>query len=790
MRRQDELTRLAQEAGSTRAHRLQALRPPSTVPRFASEADTAEARAILVRQRIGDESYKDPTKQKRKIFRSKAKNEALADAATWTFSLNERETALHVHLRRLASVGVAQALIEFNPADPLNVNILHIDKVKGKPEKGSSEPPAVKYNQHLEYATENEAVAYITLLVSRGARQVSKDRALGIALNLKLTNAIEELLRYDANPNAHSEQFCTAIEEGNLELVKLFLSAPRALETSYITSGLLAAVERNHHGILSLLLAYGADGNHQNSQSLFTVVRAQNLLNTAAILTNSLSCIHAENLDRVVSEACAISDKVCRTTFLRLLLSAGATASTPLLQNELFKAVTRMQLDLVTLLISHGTSPDRHDAEGFRWALNEAKFEAVDLLLRGTLSPSSASRVVDSIPDQISEERLQDLVIILANNGANAESLGRCLAQAVDNGFRSVPIMLVDRGASIDYDTARSVRSLLKVHDIELLGNVLKGSSSPAVLCKVLPEAMAIRIKTERYQAMSLLLTKGVVGRELDVALQKAVGEAPETRDHSLISILIEHRASVDFMDANGNCVHMAAKQGDLRTLQQLCSVKISLEILSSAVPLAFASMRNDNYTVVLQMMRLLLHKGALGTPVADTLVQAVCQDHDHLIVALLLDNGADVNHLNGKATENALTTRNIVVLKILCDKGRFERKPLQRLVPEALNPQKWDPVTAHLLVKRCAEYPEILSLALFDEIEVHGARQEVIELLLQYGASVSFNSGAVLRRAVRSGDVETTRLLVAVTPGKPTLRLAFEVAAELADRSTRYGMM
>jgi len=272
--------------------------------------------------------------------------------------------------------------------------------------------------------------------------------------------------------------------------------------------------------------------------------------------------------------------------------------------------------------------------------------------------------------------------------------------------------MLASRGASIDYDTARSLRSLLKAHDVELLGNVPKEPSSPAVLCKVLPEAMAIRSKPERRQAMSLLLTKGVLGPELSVAPQKAVDEAPEARDHSLIDILIQHQASVDLMDANGNYVHMAARQGDLRIIQQLCSGPgrgiswNTRKILSSAAPLAF-------YTVVLQITRLLLYNGTLRTPVTDTLVQAVCQDHDHLIVALLLDNGADVNHLHGKATKKALKARNAVVLKILCDKGRFERQPLEKLVLEALNP-----VTARLLVIRCAEYPEILSSALFGESE------------------------------------------------------------------------
>jgi hypothetical protein len=161
--------------------------------------------------------------------------------------------------------------------------------------------------------------------------------------------------------------------------------------------------------------------------------------------------------------------EMCSNQRSPAIYSAGAIASTPLLQDESSKAVRSMQLDLIALLISHGISPDRNGAQGVRWALKEAKFEVVELLLQGTISPSSASRALDSIPNQFSEERLRELVVILADIGASAESFGRCLARVVDNGFKSVPIILVDRGASIDCDNARSVRSLLRAHDIELL---------------------------------------------------------------------------------------------------------------------------------------------------------------------------------------------------------------------------------------------------------------------------------------------------------------------------------
>jgi hypothetical protein len=245
---------------------------------------------------------------------------------------------------------------------------------------------------------------------------------------------------------------------------------------------------------------------------------------------------------------------------------------------------------------------------------------------------------------------------------------------------------------------------------------------------------------------MSLLLTKGVVGRELDVAFQKAVGEAPEARDRSLIDILIEHKASVNFVDTNGNCVRMAAMQSDLKILQKLCSAQISAEIVSSAPPLGFACMRSDNYSVAVQMMNLLLQKGARGTPIASTLIQAACQDHDHLIVGLLQATSLMSIIPSARPQKRHSAPKIAAILKLICGKVRFEQKTLARLVPEALDPQKCDLVTSPLLVKCCEEYPEILSSALLDEIEIRGARREVSELLLQHEASVGFNVCAVLR--------------------------------------------
>ncbi|KAF7512128.1 hypothetical protein GJ744_002290 [Endocarpon pusillum] len=790
MRRLDELSRLAQEAGATPATRLPGLRPPQPNLRFVSEADRTEARAILVQQRIQAKSYKDPTKQKRAVFRSKEKNEALADRSTWTFSLNERASALNEHIRKLGSIGVAQALAEFDQTRPLNVNILYPEKAEEKQKRSSSSLSSVLYNDLLQHVAQFDSVAYITFLASRGAPQVSKDQALAISLTHKLTNATKTLLQYDADPNIHTKQFLAAIEDGNLELVKLFLSAPKALNISSLTSGVPAAVDTNDYEILSLLLAYGADGN-ENGQALCVAIRAQHYLNTAAILAHSSNNITSESLDLAVIEACQIADDVCRARFLDLLLCAGATATTPVLQRELLQAIKCAQLGLVALLISHGTSPDCSDAEGIRWALKRSRFNVVELLLQGTISPSSASRVLNSIPRQIPEDILKKFVVILAENGASPESLGRILAISIENGFESVPKMLVDRGASLDYDNARSVGLLLKSCNLDLLEDVLKGSSSPAVLCKVLPGAMSIRCKRKRRQAVSLLLSKGVNGRELDIALQQAVGEAPEIRDRFLIDSLMEHKASVNFVDENGNCIHMATKHGDLALLQQLCSAgDLLVEVASSAVPLAFASMATNNFSVILQMVSLLLEKGAHGAPVAETLIEAVRHSHGLHIVALLLRKGADVNYLNGKAIEEALKLKDVAVLMLLCQEGQLTRQSLARLVPEGLNPQSYDPAKARSLVKCSVNYPEILSLALMNEVQAHGARQEMVELLLQCGASLDFNDGAVLRSAVCSGDLETTRLLLSTKPGKSALSPAFKVAAELPERSKRYEMM
>jgi hypothetical protein len=150
MKDPSRVARIAHEAGasdSSHIQRVQLLQPLEPRPQWASPADVVAAREILVQQRTQSEAWKDPTKQKRRFLRTRAKNESLANPGNWTFSRAERSVALDGWIRQLGAVGVAQALLDFD--EPLDVNLIETES-----RDKASELQVPEENDWLEYVAD------------------------------------------------------------------------------------------------------------------------------------------------------------------------------------------------------------------------------------------------------------------------------------------------------------------------------------------------------------------------------------------------------------------------------------------------------------------------------------------------------------------------------------------------------------------------------------------------------------------------------------------------------------
>ena len=790
MRDPNRVAELARAAHAYTKDRVLPLERSNRDSIAVSPVDQANAKEKLVVQRRSSIFYKDPSKSKRNIFKSKKEKDAIANPDNWTFNKGERYIALDQQVRQGGAVGLAQAILSSDLADPLNVDIgFTLDDQGNAVSTG-------KPNGWLDLVAARNDVLYIRLLVGFGASPGSRDNALRIALEAKALDAVQELLRSDANPNAAGapSHFLDAIAAQNKRLIFLFLSATVALQQNYINQALVVAIGRDSD-IVALLIAHGADGTINNGEALCAAIRANSLQDTAMILSNPDGELLRPSLDAAIEIACTIPDETTKVRYLDLILSSGASIDTSLLSDQLLEAVEKHQSFLLKLLINHGTSPDRNDAECLRLAVVMGNIELVQIILQGAVSETSTSRALDEANVLEVPDVYEEIITGLVEKGVQQSSLSKCLADSVEKGSASLVPMLIEKGATLDYDNAQCVRYALKHNDFGLFGRLLEGPCQPKSLCNALPDAMAVQPRSERFEIVTQLLQKGVAGAYLHKSLQSVAGDAKDPSDYSLIQAFLRNNASVDFHDEGGNCIRTAAAQLDERALDLLCQGKPSVDTVSSAIsalPVSFTTSEADEYEIQVRMLVTLLEHEAVGTPVAEMLITAVQSDHREKALKALIHHRANANYKHGKAIEEALRLPKISALELICKGLKIEKQTFEAQIPNALKPHGFDLNKASLLAHtlKAAGHDGVLNQPLLTEVEANGSREEVIKLLLSLGASVDFQKGAVLQHAVHTGQVEVCHLLLSAGPKKSTIKTAFPWTSENVDKGKRYNLM
>ncbi|KUJ18859.1 uncharacterized protein LY89DRAFT_683707 [Mollisia scopiformis] len=790
LNRLQELARGANAYTKERLPTVEILRRDSIV---TSPVDQVDAKEKLVFQRTSSVYYKDPNKQKRNILRSKEKKSALANTEGWSYNKAERYAVLDLEIRNGGPAGLAQAVLAFDMRDPLDVNVTYVADDNGHVTSTG------KQNGWLELAAGRNArndVAYIRLLSNFGASQASRNRALKIALDRKAMETAQELLRNGADPNSDGvpEHFLAAIRDQNQRLYTMFLTSIEPLNTFYINQALIKAVGQDSD-LVALLIAHGADGMSNDGQALCVAVNIKSLEEAAMILTNPEGELSARALNLAANTACAIVDENMKVRLLDMLFSAGAEVNTSRIQDELLEAVRKDQISLVNLLINHGTSPDRNNAEGLRLAIISSQTELVQILLQGPVPEVSTSRALDEANGLEDPDAFEEIVRALVEKGVSRPSLAKCLADAVEKGCTALAPMLIERGATLEYSNARCVRTALKRNDFGLFGTLLKAPCQPSILCDALPDAMNVQPPSERFDIMIRLLNKGVSGKQLHISLQTVAASAKDPADYSLIEALMRYHASVDFVDKNGNCICTAAAQQDEKSLDLLCQGNPSPETVSDAIRVlhvSFAAAEAAEYEQQVGMMSTLLEKGAYGIPVAEMLIKAVRDDHREKALTALIRFGADANYQHGKAIEEALKLPRISALDSILKDGKIAKNTFAAQLPNALNSLDFDFDKASMLVHASQdyEYEELLDKPLLDEIETNGARKSVVELLLNLGASVNYQHGGALQHAVNAGNVEICCLLLSAGVQHANIALAFPATGRIVDRATRYSLM
>lgn len=788
MRDEGRLQELATKHGAVPVSRCQPL-VGEAEPDFGAAAFRGRVRDMLAKNRTDQDRYKDPSKGLKGLLRSKSKIGEMRDPSKWIFSHNERRDAIDEALRRREPAGVVQALIEFPTRAGFDVNI----RWKEEPSKGSkrrsSSNPTEQKSKWLEQATSNNLTDHVRLLASRGARQEALDAALGIALTNNSRQIATELVRYGADTNVHHQFFQRAVESDDVDMATIFLQAspPKDLSLNHLNSALEYAVANSLYTITALLEAHGAEPNWRSGQLLQTLAESQNLRITSLLLLRRPRGIKSGYFLRAVDCARNCTDRQIRIQLLDLLLSAGAPADADVFHDLLCSAIRDDQIDLIELLIQHSVSPDANGGATLILAVEHKRVTCLNALLKGTVSPSTATAAIDHIPQTLSQEEALFIAEALFAKGARDGEWGMLLAHAVQKSYNNLIGALIDHGASIDYDNAFSLRIALKRADFPLLQLLLRGRSSPQFLAKAIPEALQMVSQADRRNAIIALLNKKVAGDELHFALQRICANH-SLRDVEVVTALLMHGASVNLKDKNGNCICSAVKQGDFEILSILCDYGPSDQILSFAFATAYASRSQIPRSDILNIMDLLLNKAAQGSAVAETLINVVRVEDERDILLLLLKHGADVNYKSGLPIEEALQAPSTTSLQDICGRARIESQTFDRLIPMALERQDYK-IRAAMLIGACRKYRSVLSRALIREVTQLNGREDAVRMLLEAGATVNFKNGEALCQVVRDGNIGLARV-IAVNPDNSSLSAAFRAASALEPPETRRAMM
>ncbi len=818
------------------------LSPPAPIPvlaesyrDFSLPTDADEARSLLVEQRTSEPGYRQPDQQKRHVFRSKKTKEAKCNPANWVFTKHEVARAFDQLLSRetLPGPGVAQALLSHvfissleelwrhfhdprlekrtedrssgvrSPTLPKSVSSVVFKATSiVPPESTSVNAPPITWLEHVfaqddgYFLDQDSESEYIGLMCQAGLSQAALDRAFEHALSTYSMPTMRILLSFGAAASAACQQ--TIRDRLNLHdvaLIKLLLSAPNGMGVEEWRTCLEPEIKSVGFGQAQsadlLLMCLAQRPEIICTRLLLQALESQNLSATAIMLAyGRFSGFFLSGVRDLACEfATRVQDNLRRHKFFTVLIESELVMDSLVLREELMKDVKSRQLPLIKLLADAGVIVDMEPHNAFEWAISQMDFEILELLKHCKFS-SSISSVLKLVPDSTSGLELLRLVGILGPLGLAGEQLDSRLVCAVLARQTQLVDAMIRYGASIEFEGGSSVRIALANADLEILGILLRSECSTTILSATIPLAMVLKPRSIRLQAIDALVQKGVRPEALADPLQSLVSEDGDV-DSELIQLLLRYDAPVDEAgDGAQNVVLVAARRGNFSILNMLCDARPRTDILSQAVLVAFGVIDTCGPDVALDMIRLLLQKGANGQPIHLTLLSATKQCRLRM-VSLLIEYGADANYLSGASFGIALTTSNLELLQILCSKCPPNRASLESKFFVAIDPARYFLEALELLLSSTRPAGAALDyLWSTEKLSGNPHLDTIIPCLLRHGLDVNFGNGEVPSFAIHEKNVALLDGILSAIPNITSLSAAFESTASTRPRSLELEFM
>ncbi|KAL3487475.1 hypothetical protein BJX62DRAFT_213517 [Aspergillus germanicus] len=449
--------------------------------------------------------------------------------------------------------------------------------------------------------------------------------------------------------------------------------------------------------------------------------------------------------------------------FVRLLLQAQIPVELATLTSALPDAVQRGSATIVHLLLAHGADANAHSGLAMEKAFRSKR---TDLILSLLMSPNpplphTLAPIVAYVffKMDVPDEEKYLLIELLLNGGASGDNVSLALNGAVQQRWREMVQLLVEKGASLNLHDGEAYRNAVRAVDLETVRILNQGNLDDSLATDIFGEIATTKtansLSHEDWRALAeLLLDQGAVGHVVDQALIDRV----KAGDLESVRMLLRHGASVDYEDGLAlDCALMAEDEEFLDSLlQQQPAVQ--------SVNAVFPRVDKLSHGVQLRFIRKLLDAGANGAPVDMVLKSAMSRPvgaRDKEMIQLLVDRGADVTQGDGVLLRSVVGSSEDDILQILL-LGFPSPADLASCVPLTMSlseSQRYK--ILHMLLHNGARGDEV-SQALIDSIDGTSSGCQLASLLLTTGeASTAFENGKAFKKAISSNSLEFLELLV-----------------------------
>jgi hypothetical protein len=769
--------------------------PPFLDFQPSSQSNHNAARSCLVQQRIVEPGYRPAESQTRHKFRSKQRKEAVYNEEQWIFTKHEVAKAFNTLLfaENLVAPGVACSMLSQVSLTSLEELWSHLHDPKlekrmkrlfGRRSSSAIIPPIT----WLDQVTERDNIDYVHLLCQAGVAQEALDRALRIAIRKHSVDMISRLLSFGASGSACSDLIQEYVRLNDVSLINILLSAPNAMSTDAWRFCMEPEVEslplhvRRTTEILLSCIAHRPDV--VSGALLLRAVESENLRATSILLAYAtFDEVFIQYRQPACELATRIHDDFLRYRFFRILEGIEWISDSPVLREELMKDIKLHHLPLVGLLVDAKVILDVEPYNALNWAVSNLDFDILELFVKGTFT-SPLTLALNNVPDATAEPDMLRLLGIMGPMGLAGKPLDIHLVRAVRKQQSELVAMLLQCGASVEFEQASAVQTALGKSDLDTLNLLLGSHCSPKILSAAIPATMGLQSRNSRLRAMEALVKKGIINEHLAAPLLKVVSEDGST-DIELLRFLLQNQAPVDGTgNGTDSSVFVAVRRGNLPVLKMLCDAGSGIHVLSKAVPLAFHSMPTCGYSVVRDMISVLLVKGASGQPVHETLQSAAKLDNQLNIVRLLLKHNAEPNYANGDAFCTAVKTANLKLLEILCDGCPPSQATLELVIPIATEPRYYNLGGLKILLGSTPSAAAALNTCWnSDRFKGNPHMTDVLPCFLQYGLDVNLRGGVILCFAIQERNLGLLSKILTKRPAMASLKAAFQDSMKVRNR-------